>query len=152
MKKPLIIEIIFIIIHLFLQLFVLKKFYVLESCYIYIGVFFLLPRITSPITSLLISFLTGSIVGIFYDGIGRHSAISLISMYVIIFLGKTLNIKALNEGFITLIVYIVVIVSFHYSILVVLDEGYSTYRLIVNISATSIIISTLHYSFHKRKR
>ena len=112
MKKPLIIEIIFIITHLFLQLFVLRKFYVLESCYIYVGVFLLLPRITSPISSLLISFLIGSIMGIFYDGIGRHSAVSLISMYVVIFLGKILNIKSMNEGFITLIVYIVVIVSF----------------------------------------
>lgn len=67
-----------------LQVLLLKDFALFNTsyCFAYVGAFLLLPFQVSVVAGMIIAFLSGFLVDVFYDTLGMHAAASVLVAYL----------------------------------------------------------------------
>lgn len=83
-SKNFAIQLFYLFIYIFLQIMFMKNMVLFDKafCFIYIGFLLLLPFETGPLLLLLLGFLLGLIIDVFYDSLGIHIAASVLVMYL----------------------------------------------------------------------
>lgn len=151
------------VIYLILQIVVIRNFVFFDVafCFVYIACILLLPDEISPIWVILISFLIGLLVDIFYNTAGIHASacvlIGFLRSYVIKFLFPTKGVE--NEVVITLkdmgaerfVRYVAVLTLIHHSTLFFVEAGgfqfflITILKIICSVVFTTFMIIILQY-------
>lgn len=150
-------------IYLILQIVVLRNFVFFDVafCFVYIACILLLPDEIPPVWVILISFLTGLLVDIFYNTAGVHASASVLvgylRGYIIKFLFPTKSIE--NEIVISLkdmgaerfVRYVAIMTLVHHTTLFFVEAGGFTFflitilKIICSVVFTSFMIIILQY-------
>lgn len=150
-------------IYLILQIVVLRNFVFFDVafCFVYVACILLLPDEIPPVWVILISFLTGLLVDIFYNTAGVHASASVLvgylRGYIIKFLFPTKGIE--NEIVISLkdmgaerfVRYVVILTLIHHSTLFFVEAGgfdfflITILKIICSVVFTSFMIIILQY-------
>lgn len=151
------------VIYLILQIVVIRNFVFFDVafCFVYIACILLLPDEISPIWVILISFLIGLLVDIFYNTAGIHASASVLigylRAYIIKFLFPTKGVE--NEVVITLkdmgaerfVRYVAVLTLIHHSTLFFVEAGgfqfflITILKIICSVVFTTFMIIILQY-------
>jgi uncharacterized membrane protein YoaK (UPF0700 family) len=146
-----------------LQLLVLRNFVLFDLgfCFLYIACILLLPDEIDPIWVILISFLVGLLVDIFYNTAGVHASASVLTAYlrsyVLRFLFPTKGSE--NEVAISLremggerfIRYVIILTIVHHSMLFFVEAGgfqfflITLLKIICSVIFTTFFIVSLQY-------
>lgn len=83
-NKNAIIQIFYFFIYLAVQILFAKNLILFDKafCFLYVAFLLLLPFETGPLLLMVIGFITGMAVDIFYDSFGIHAAASVLIMYL----------------------------------------------------------------------
>lgn len=142
------------VIYLILQIVVIRNFVFFDVafCFVYIACILLLPDEIAPVWVILISFLIGLLVDIFYNTAGIHASASVLigylRSYIIKFLFPTKSVE--NEVVITLkdmgterfVRYIAVLTLIHHSTLFFVEAGGFQFFLITILKILCSVIFT----------
>jgi hypothetical protein len=151
------------VIYLILQIVVIRNFVFFDVafCFVYIACILLLPDEIDPIWVILISFLIGLLVDIFYNTAGIHASASVLigymRGYIIKFLFPTKGVE--NEVVITLkdmgaerfVRYVAVLTLVHHSMLFFVEAGgfqfflITILKIICSVVFTTFMIIILQY-------
>jgi hypothetical protein len=151
------------VIYLILQIVVIRNFVFFDVafCFVYIACILLLPDEIDPIWVILISFLIGLLVDIFYNTAGIHASASVLigylRGYIIKFLFPTRGVE--NEVVITLkdmgaerfVRYVAVLTLIHHSMLFFVEAGgfqfflITILKIICSVVFTTFMIIILQY-------
>jgi hypothetical protein len=151
------------VIYLILQIVVIRNFVFFDVafCFVYIACILLLPDEIDPIWVILISFLIGLLVDIFYNTAGIHASASVLigylRGYIIKFLFPTKGVE--NEVVITLkdmgaerfVRYVAVLTLIHHSMLFFVEAGgfqfflITILKIICSVVFTTFMIIILQY-------
>ena len=151
------------VIYLVLQIVVLRNFVFFDVafCFVYIACILLLPDEVDPVWVILISFLIGLLVDIFYNTAGVHASASVmigyLRGYIIKFLFPTKGVE--NEITITLrdmggerfIRYVAILTIIHHSMLFFVEAGgfqfflITVLKIICSVIFTTFLIIILQY-------
>lgn len=151
------------VIYLILQIVVIRNFVFFDVafCFVYIACILLLPDEIDPIWVILISFLIGLLVDIFYNTAGIHASASVLigylRGYIIKFLFPTKGVE--NEVVITLkdmgaerfVRYVAVLTLIHHSTLFFVEAGgfqfflITILKIICSVVFTTFMIIILQY-------
>ncbi len=151
------------VIYLVLQIVVLRNFVFFDVafCFVYIACILLLPDEIDPIWVILISFLIGLLVDIFYNTAGVHASASVmigyLRGYIIKFLFPTKGVE--NEITISLkdmggerfIRYVAILTIIHHSMLFFVEAGgfqiflITVLKVICSVIFTTFLIVILQY-------
>jgi hypothetical protein len=151
------------VIYLILQIVVIRNFVFFDVafCFVYIACILLLPDEISPVWVILISFLIGLLVDIFYNTAGIHASASVLigylRSYIIKFLFPTKGVE--NEVVITLkdmgaerfVRYVAVLTLIHHSTLFFVEAGgfqfflITILKIICSVVFTTFMIIILQY-------
>jgi hypothetical protein len=151
------------VIYLILQIVIIRNFVFFDVafCFVYIACILLLPDEIAPIWVILISFLIGLLVDIFYNTAGIHAsacvAIGYLRGYIIKFLFPTKGVE--NEVVISLkdmgaerfIRYVAILTIIHHSMLFFVEAGgfqfflITVLKIICSVVFTTFMIITLQY-------
>src|SRR6185436_5108406 len=84
MNRSNIIQIISVFIYLFFQVIILKNAVLFQTafCFLYVAYLLLLPVETNPLWLMLIGFLMGFFIDMFYDSLGLHALSCVLITYV----------------------------------------------------------------------
>jgi hypothetical protein len=84
MNRSLIVQIIGFFLYLLVQVLLLKNLVLfnVSFCFLYVAFILLLPVETNPLALLIVSFLLGFTIDIFYDSLGIHAAACLLVAFV----------------------------------------------------------------------
>ena len=84
MNRSNLIQLISVFIYLFFQVVIFKNAVLFQTafCFIYIAYLLLLPVETNPLWLMLIGFLIGFFIDMFYDSIGLHAMSCVLIMYI----------------------------------------------------------------------
>lgn len=151
-----------IIVYTLLQVFILRNlvFFDVAFCFVYISVILFLPGNTPTSTVLIVAFLTGVFVDMFYNTAGLHASASLLIGYLRGFILKVLfSAKGIeNEIVISVdgmgverfIRYIVVMTFIHHTYLFFVEAGSFNHllntflKIIASVLFSSVVIFLLH--------
>lgn len=151
------------VIYLILQIVVIRNFVFFDVafCFVYIACILLLPDEIAPVWVILISFLIGLLVDIFYNTAGIHASASVLigylRGYIIKFLFPTKGVE--NEVVITLkdmgaerfVRYVAVLTLIHHSTLFFVEAGgfhfflITILKIICSVVFTTFMIIILQY-------
>lgn len=151
------------VIYLVLQIVVLRNFVFFDVafCFVYIACILLLPDEIDPIWVILISFLIGLLVDIFYNTAGVHASASVmigyLRGYIIKFLFPTKGVE--NEITISLrdmggerfVRYVAILTIIHHSMLFFVEAGgfqfflITVLKIICSVIFTTFLIIILQY-------
>jgi hypothetical protein len=151
------------VIYLVLQIVVLRNFVFFDVafCFVYIACILLLPDEIDPIWVILISFLIGLLVDIFYNTAGVHASacvmIGYLRGYIVKFLFPTKGVE--NEIVISLkdmggerfIRYVAILTIIHHSMLFFVEAGgfqfflITVLKIICSVVFTTFMIIILQY-------
>ncbi len=143
-----------IVIYLILQVFILRNlvFFDVAFCFVYLSVIIFLPSNTPTSTALIIAFLTGLAVDMFYNTAGLHASALLLVAFVRGFVLKVLFpsrgleneivISVEGMGIERFVRYIVVMTFIHNLYLFFLEAG--SFNFFLNTSLK--VIATLVFS------
>jgi hypothetical protein len=154
-----------VLLYLFLQVFVVRNlvFFDVAFCFVYISIILFIPN-TMPISALLlIAFLVGILVDMFYNTAGLHAGACVFIAYLrsyilkILFPAKGLD----NEVVISLeglgterfIRYIVILTFLHHLFLFFVETGTlfnflnTSLKIVASVLFTSLIVFLLHIYF-----
>lgn len=84
MNRSNLIQLISVFVYLFFQVVIFKNAVLFQTafCFIYIAYLLLLPVETNPLWLMLIGFLIGFFIDMFYDSIGLHAMSCVLIMYI----------------------------------------------------------------------
>ena len=151
------------VIYLVLQIVVLRNFVFFDVafCFVYIACILLLPDEVDPIWVILISFLIGLLVDIFYNTAGVHASASVmvgyLRSYIIKFLFPTkgvendITISLKDMGGERFIRYVAILTIIHHSMLFFVEAGgfqfflITVLKIICSVIFTTFLIIILQY-------
>ncbi|ADQ18482.1 hypothetical protein [Leadbetterella byssophila] len=151
-----------IIIYTLLQVFILRNlvFFDVAFCFVYISVILFLPSSVPTSTALIIAFVTGIMVDMFYNTAGLHASAALIVAYIRGFILKVLFpsrgleneivISIEGMGMERFIRYIVIMTFLHHTYLFFVEAGTFTFfinttlKILASVMFSSIVIFLLH--------
>lgn len=154
-----------IALYLFLQVFIVRNlvFFEVAFCFVYVSIILFLPSNTPVSVVLLIAFLTGLSVDLFYNTAGLHASASLLLAFLRNYIIKVLfPTKGLdNELLISLegmgmerfIRYIIILTFIHHFYLFFLEAGSPKYflntslKVVASVLFTSVVTFLLHVYF-----
>ncbi|MCP9766573.1 hypothetical protein EGI22_01550 [Lacihabitans sp. LS3-19] len=152
-------------LYLFLQVFIVRNlvFFDVAFCFVYISIILFLPSNTPVSAVLLIAFITGLIVDMFYNTAGLHASAALLLAYLRIYIIKILfPTKGLETdlvisldgmGMERFIRYIVILTFIHHFYLFFLEAGSlkfflnTSLKVVASVLFTSIVTFLLHVYF-----
>jgi hypothetical protein len=167
--KDIIIHIFYFIVYIALQVFFISNLVVFDVafCFVYIAFLLLLPFDTSSVLLLLIGFLTGLLVDVFYNTLGIHAAacllIAYLRPYVIILItprgGYDQNSKLSLQGmgFEWFALYVLILTFIHHLVLFFVEASrldlffLTVLKAISSTIFTCIIIFLIQYLFYTSK-
>ncbi len=156
--------------YLFYQVLILKNIVLFHSafCFLYVAFLLLLPVESNPLVMMLIGFLLGFSVDIFYDSIGLHALACVFIMYIRSFYLNLLTPQGGYDSSATpsldtnglqwFVVYALPLVFLHHAILFFTEAGGFTmfWFTMLKISASTIFTVTaiviVQFLFPYRKR
>lgn len=151
------------VIYLVLQIVVLRNFVFFDVafCFVYIACILLLPDEVDPIWVILISFLIGLLVDIFYNTAGVHASASVmigyLRGYIIKFLFPTkgvdndITISLKDMGGERFVRYVAILTIIHHSMLFFVEAGgfqfflITVLKIICSVIFTTFLIIILQY-------
>jgi hypothetical protein len=152
------------VIYLFLQIFVIRNFVLFDVafCFVYVGCILLLPNEIGTGITLLLSFLVGLTVDIFYNTAGIHASATVLMGYmrgsVIKFLFPTkgmdteIIISLKDMGGERFIRYIVILTLLHHTLLFFVEAGnlqqlfiITVLKIVCSVIFTTFMIFLLQY-------
>nr|WP_299418421.1 hypothetical protein [uncultured Emticicia sp.] len=143
------------VIYLVLQILVIRNFVFFDVafCFVYIACILLIPDEIDPIWVILISFLIGLLVDIFYNTAGVHASacvmIGYLRSYIIKFLFPTKGVESditisLKEmGGERFIRYVAILTIIHHSLLFFVEAGGFQFFLITVLKIICSVIFTM---------
>jgi hypothetical protein len=152
-------------LYLFLQIFIVRNliFFDVAFCFVYISIILFLPSNIPVSRVLLIAFITGIIVDMFYNTAGLHASASLLIGYLRIYIIKILfPTKGLESdlvisldgiGMERFIRYILILTFIHHFYLFFLEAGSvkfflnTSLKVIASVLFTSVVTFLLHVYF-----
>src|SRR5688572_265740 len=170
MNRSNIIQIISVFIYLFFQVLILKNAVLFQTafCFIYVAYLLLLPVETNPLWLMLIGFLMGFFIDMFYDSIGLHALSCVLIMYIRNFwLARLTPQGGYDNGSIPgiamagmqwFLVYAIPIIFIHHAVLFFTEVGgfqYFGFTIIKVLSSTvytTIVILIVQYLFPGGRR
>jgi hypothetical protein len=165
MSRLNIVQIIAFFIYLFYQVLILKNIVLFNTafCFLYIAYLFFLPVESNPLFLLLIGFLMGFAVDIFYDSLGLHAFACVLVMYI---RNYWLTVITPQGGYDTnatpslavngmqwFLVYTFPLVFTHHAVLFFLEAGgfgmfwFTLWKVITSSIFTTIVIVVVQYLF-----
>lgn len=170
MKSNLVIQIISFFIYVLIQSLAFQNvvLFNMAFCFIYVAFLLCLPIDIGILSALLIGFLTGLSVDIFYDSLGMHAAASVILMYL---RNRWLNVItpqggydngamptiALN-GWQWMLGYVVPLVFIHHLVLFFVEASafnlfwFVLGKVMMSTFFTTLVIFITQYLFYKSRR
>lgn len=151
-----------VIIYTLLQVFILRNlvFFDVAFCFVYISVILFLPSTTATSTALLIAFVTGILVDMFYNTAGLHASAIVMIAFIRGFILKVLFpsrgleneiiISVEGMGVERFIRYIVILTFIHHTYLFFLEAGTFTFflntslKILSSVMFSSMVIFLLH--------
>jgi hypothetical protein len=151
------------VIYMILQIVVIRNFVFFDVafCFVYIACILLLPDEIAPVWVILISFLIGLLIDIFYNTAGVHASASVMIGYLRGYIVKFLfpNKGVENEVIISLkgmgaerfIRYVAILTIIHHSMLFFVEAGgfqfflITVLKIICSVVFTTFMIITLQY-------
>ena len=151
-----------IIIYTLLQVFILRNLVIFDVafCFVYISVILFLPSSTPTTTALLVAFLIGILVDMFYNTAGLHASAAVLIAYVRGFILKVLFpsrgleneivISVEGMGVERFIRYIVVLTFIHHTYLFFVEAGTinfflnTSFKILASVLFSSVVIFLLH--------
>lgn len=155
------------LLYLLLQILILRNIVLFDYafCFVYIGAILLLPAEVNRTLLLIMGFLTGLLVDVFYNTLGMHAAATLLIAYLRPFwIQLQLETKGTTEqleisipelGIGGYLVYLLPLVFIHHAALFLIEMshfgmiGYTLLRIVASTLFTTFLITVLHL-FSKR--
>ena len=151
-----IIQVIAFFIYLFYQVLILKNIVLFHTsfCFLYIAYLLLLPVETNPLVLLLLGFVTGIFIDMFYDSLGLHALACVTVMYLRNYWLKSLTPQGgydssaspslVMNGLQWFLVYTIPLVFIHHMVLFFVEAGgFSTFWFTLLKVFTSTLFTTL---------
>lgn len=169
MNRSGIIQVISFFLHLAFQLVILKNAALFHSafCFIYVAYLLLLPVETNPLFLMLLGFVMGFVVDMFYDSLGLHALSSVLIMYLRNYWLARLTpqggydnsaIPGIANGMQWFLVYTVPLILVHHSVLFFTEVGgfhyfgFTTLKIILSTLFTTLVMLIVQYLFPSGKR
>lgn len=170
MNSSIIIRAIGFIIYALLQVILFRNLILFDKafCFIYIGYLLLLPIDMNRMLQMLIGFMMGLFIDIFYDTLGIHAAASVLLMYVRpywlnVVYGKDQNDNLStpvlrNMGWQNFSVYILPLILLHHAALFYVEAGglhmffFTMVKTIMSAMLTYIMIVIFQFLFYPKHR
>lgn len=157
-------------VYVALQVLIVRNLVLFDMAfaYVYVAFLLLLPFDTGKVTLLVLGFITGLTVDIFYDSIGVNAAASVALMYIRPYWLSLMSSKMSedniynpnlrNIGLETFVAYIFPLIFIHHLSLFFLEAGgfhmlfFTFGKVILSVALTGILIIILQYLFYPRSR
>ncbi|MEM6522491.1 MAG: Rod shape-determining protein MreD [Bacteroidota bacterium] len=170
MNSRIVIQIVSFFAYLFLQALLLRSFVLFDSafCLAYVGFLLLLPIETSVIWLLLLGFIMGMGIDIFYDSLGIHASASVFIMFVRNYWINLLtpqggyDLGALPslalDGWQWFVSYALPLVFLHHLVLFYVEAGgfhlftFTLVKILASTLFTFIFLFLLQYFFYAKRR
>lgn len=170
MNRSNLIQIISVFIYLFFQILILKNAVLFQTafCFIYVAYLLLLPVETNPLWLMLIGFLMGFFIDMFYDSLGLHALSCVLIMYLRNFwLARLTPQGGYDNGSIPgipmaglqwFLVYAVPLIFIHHAVLFFTEVGgfqyfgFTIIKVLCSTVYTTIVILIAQYLFPGGRR
>lgn len=170
MNRSNIIQIISVFIYLFFQVTILKNAVLFQTafCFIYVAYLLLLPVETNPLWLMVIGFVMGFFIDMFYDSIGLHAFSCVMIMYVRNFwLARLTPQGGYDNGAIPgigmaglqwFLVYAIPLIFIHHAVLFFTEVGgfqyfgFTIIKVLCSTVYTAIVILIVQYLFPGGRR
>jgi rod shape-determining protein MreD len=154
-----------VILYLFLQVFIVRNlvFFEVAFCFVYISVILFMPSNTPVSVLLLVAFIIGLFVDLFYNTAGMHASATVLIAYLRSYLIKVLfPTKGLDTelvisldgmGMERFIRYIVILTFVHHLFLFFVEAGSfqfflnTSLKVVASVMFTSLVTFLLHVYF-----
>lgn len=157
------------LVYVTLQILIVRNLVLFDRafCYIYVVFLLLLPFETGRMTLLLLGFITGFAIDIFYDSLGINAAASVLMMYIrpywldLVTKGGDENIynpNIRNTGFETFIAYTIPLIFIHHFALFFLEAGtlnmffFTLTKVLLSTLLTGLVMVVFQYLFYPKQR
>ncbi|MFN3784892.1 MAG: hypothetical protein ACK4R6_13315 [Spirosomataceae bacterium] len=155
-------QVFIILIYVFLQVFIFRNLVIADVgfCFVYIGIILFIPYETSDFWVILIGFLIGLMVDIFYNTAGVHASATVAMAFVRGFIIKgifpskggdaDIELSITGMGSEKFIRYVLLMTMIHHFILFFVEVGHLGYfvgtsiKVIGSIIYTTLVLSFLH--------
>jgi hypothetical protein len=170
MNNKITIQAIGFLVYALLQVILFRNFILFDKafCFIYIGYLLLLPYDMNRILQMLVGFMMGLFIDIFYDTLGIHAAASVLLMYLRpywlnVVYGKdqndSLSTPVLrNLGLQSFSVYVIPVILLHHAALFYIETGgfhmffFTLAKTLMSTMLTYIMILIFQYLFYPKHR
>jgi len=170
MNRSAIIQVFYFFLYLLVQVMLLKNLVLfnVSFCFLYVAYILLLPIDTNPLVLMVVGFLMGFMVDVFYDSLGLHACTVVMIAYLRNFWLASITpqggydagagpVIAAN-GFQWFIVYSLPLVFVHHFVLFFVEAGgfsvfwYTMLKVITSLFFTMTTIILLQYLFYDQRR
>ena len=158
------------ILYLLLQVTLVRNMILFDTafCYVYVAFIILLPFEIGPVLLMVIAFLCGFMVDIFYDSLGIHAAASVLIAFLRPFWTKTIPPRGGYEmgmkptikimGFSWFLTFTLPLILIHHSVLFFVEAGgmhlfgFTLVKVISSTILTFLVVVILQYLFYRSTR
>jgi hypothetical protein len=170
MSRSTIIQVISFFLYLFFQVLILKNavLFHMAFCFLYIAYVLLLPVETNPLWLMLVGFVMGFFIDMFYDSLGLHALACVFIAYVRNFWLTRLTPQGgydngaipgiASDGLQWFLVYAVPLILIHHAVLFFTEVGgfqyfgFTLLKVLCSTVYTTIVILIVQYLFPGGKR
>jgi len=171
MTSRLSLHIIHFVVYSVLQILLIRNLILFDKafCFIYIAFLLLLPLDMDRLLQMIIGFVTGLLMDIFYDSLGIHTAASVLLMYLRPYwLNTTVKRESgdsattpilKNLGFENFSLYVLPLIFVHHLALFYIELGgiqplffYTLLKVVFSTLLTYLIIVIFQYLFYSKQR
>ncbi|MBX2964587.1 MAG: Rod shape-determining protein MreD [Cyclobacteriaceae bacterium] len=169
MNRSIILSVVVFFVYLFFQVLILKNavMFHVAFCFLYIGFLLLLPVETNPLVLMLVGFILGFSIDVFYDSLGLHALASVFIMYLRNYWlaaltpqgGYDANVlpSLANNGLQWFLTYAVPLIFLHHLVLFFTEAGGFDYfwNTLLKVAASTVytllMLAIIEYVFPGRK-
>ena len=158
------------ILYLLLQVTLVRNMILFDTafCYVYVAFIILLPFEIGPVLLMVIAFLCGFMVDIFYDSLGIHAAACVLIAFLRPFWTKTIPPRGGYEmgmrptikimGFSWFLTFTLPLILIHHAMLFFVEAGgmhlfgFTLVKVISSTILTFLVVVILQYLFYRSTR
>lgn len=170
MSRISVLSVVSFFVYLFYQVLILKNIVLFHSafCFLYVAFLLLLPVESNPMILMAIGFVMGFSVDVFYDSLGLHALVCVLTMYVRNYWlnlvtpqggydGSAIPSLSMN-GMQWFLVYITPMVFLHHAVLFFTEAGgmtpfwFTVFKILMSTIFTTLTIVIAQYLFPYKRR
>ena len=158
------------ILYLFLQVTVVRNMVLFDTafCYVYVAFIILLPFEITPVLLMVVAFLCGFMIDIFYDTLGIHAAACVLIAFLRPYWIKTVPPRGGYEigmrptikimGFSWFMTYTLPLILIHHTVIFFVEIGglhlfgFTFVKVISSTVLTFLVVVILQYLFYRSTR